>query len=289
MEHLISIVVPVYNSQQYLSNCLDSILNQTYHNLEIVLVNDGSTDNSLNILEEYQKKDKRIKIISTENHGVSHARNVGIQNVTGDYITFVDSDDILEIDTIETLYKDIIDNNADLVQCNHYINEYEYFYTYDNITINGDKEVFHKFLVESICCTVWGKLYKKEVFNSVSFNEYYNNHEDELFQFDIIKNCKVVVLEQKRMYHYYWNRKGSLTNKNTNNKDIELFTVLFNKVLKYTKDNYQDLFDDAYQFIIRKLNYLKELKRDLSIEDFDLDDIDSDVIKIIKEFLNIKE
>ncbi len=284
MKHLISIVIPVYNSEQYLSNCLESIINQTYKNLEIILVNDGSTDNSLDILKEYQKIDKRIKIINTENHGVSHARNTGIKNTKGEYISFVDSDDTIEIDTIETLYNDLIDSKADLVQCNNLINEYQYFYTYENIKIDGKKEVYEKFLNENICCTVWGKLFKRKLFNNVSFNEIYHNHEDELFLFDIIKNCKTVFLEKRHMYNYFWNKTGSLTNKETNKKDIELFTILFNEVVNYTNKNHKELFKETEEFIIRKLDFLKEFKSDISINDFELDKVNIDVKNILLNY-----
>ncbi len=284
MNQLISIVIPVYNSQPYLPHCLDSIINQTYQNIEIVVVNDGSTDDSLNILEEYQKKDKRIKIINIKNCGVSHARNIGIKNSTGEYISFVDSDDTIEINAIEILYKDIIESEADLVQCNNYLNEYKIFHTYDSIKISSKKEVFRKFLAEKIFCTVWGKLYKRKLFNSVAFNEYYNNHEDELFIFDIIKNCEVVFLEKSHLYNYSWNKIGSLTNKVINKRDIELFMYLFNSIMDYTNKNYKSLFKEASQLITTKLNFLKEIKRDISINDFNLDDINVDVKKILLDF-----
>ena len=101
----ISIIVPVYNAQKYLKKCIDSIINQTYKNIEILLINDGSKDKSLKICKEYEKKDSRIIVIDKQNKGVSNTRNVGIKKSTGDYIVFIDSDDCFELDAIETMYK----------------------------------------------------------------------------------------------------------------------------------------------------------------------------------------
>jgi len=116
----ISVIIPVYNTSKYLKRCLDSIINQTYVNLEIICINDGSKDNSLEILNQYKKKDDRIIIIDKENQGVSAARNDGIKNSTGMYITFVDSDDWLELDAIEILYKTLINEKVDVVRGNYY-------------------------------------------------------------------------------------------------------------------------------------------------------------------------
>lgn len=111
---LITLVIPIYNIENYLGRCLDSVINQTYKDLEIILVNDGSTDNSLEICESYAKEDSRIKIINKNNGGLSSARNVGLDACKGDYVTFIDSDDWVSLDYIEILYKNIIDNNADI-------------------------------------------------------------------------------------------------------------------------------------------------------------------------------
>ena len=111
---LISIIIPVFNMEDKLNKCIQSVINQTYDNLEIILVNDGSKDNSLKICENYKNIDNRIKLISINNNGVSNARNIGIKNATGKYIGFVDSDDYIDNDMFETLYNNIKDNNADL-------------------------------------------------------------------------------------------------------------------------------------------------------------------------------
>ena len=121
MKDKVSIIVPVYNNEKFLEKCLDSIINQSYKNLEILLINDGSKDNSLKIMRQYAKKDKRIIIIDKENEGVSKARNDGIRASSGEYITFVDSDDYIEFNEIEEMYKAIKENNVDMVRTNYQV------------------------------------------------------------------------------------------------------------------------------------------------------------------------
>ena len=117
MKDKISIIVPVYNVEKYLSECLDSIINQSYKNIEIILINDGSTDSSLEICQKYQKNDKRIKLISQANKGLSISRNNGMKIATGKYIMFVDSDDIIHSRMIEVLYKEIKNNKCQMAVC----------------------------------------------------------------------------------------------------------------------------------------------------------------------------
>ena len=115
----ISIIVPVYNTEKYLGVCLDSLISQTYKDIEIICVDDGSTDNSLQILNDYAAKDSRIKILTQKNQGPSVARNLGLEKAKGEYITFVDSDDWVSIDMCEKIYSKAIDTNADLVLFPH--------------------------------------------------------------------------------------------------------------------------------------------------------------------------
>ena len=120
MEELVSIILPIYNAEKYLERCLESIITQTYANIEIILINDGSTDNSINIIKEYAIKDSRIIIIDKENEGVSVARNIGILKARGKYICFVDADDYIEKSMIEKMKCCIDKENVDLVRINYY-------------------------------------------------------------------------------------------------------------------------------------------------------------------------
>lgn len=136
MEELISVIVPVYNVEKYIDKCINSIINQTYKNLEIILVDDGSPDNCGNICDEYSKKDNRIIVIHKENGGVSSARNIGIKNAKGKWITFVDSDDWIENDYVEKLSKIGIQNKAEVVLCG-----YNRIYNNDKQPINAIGEI----------------------------------------------------------------------------------------------------------------------------------------------------
>ena len=111
----ISVIIPVYNAENFLNECLNSIINQTYENLEIICINDGSTDNSLNILKKFSKKDTRIKIFTTDNCGQGSARNLGLNNASGEYISFIDADDWIRLDTYEILYSKIYQSDLDLL------------------------------------------------------------------------------------------------------------------------------------------------------------------------------
>ena len=126
-KELISIIVPIYNVEKYLRQCLDSILNQTYQNFECLLINDGSLDNSADICREYVSKDSRFKYFEKENGGVSSARNLGIECSRGEYITFIDSDDWVDYDYLEVLYNSLVDERADIA-----ISTYKQFNMDDN-------------------------------------------------------------------------------------------------------------------------------------------------------------
>ena len=116
---LISIIIPVYNVQDYLKECVDAIINQSYSNIEVILVNDGSTDNSPAICDEYSKKDSRIKVIHKKNEGPAMARNAALDIASGKYLNFIDSDDLIHKDMISILYNNLINNDADISICNY--------------------------------------------------------------------------------------------------------------------------------------------------------------------------
>ena len=182
MTEKITVIIPVYNVENYLNKCLDSVLKQTYKNLEIIVVNDGSTDNSGTICQEYAQKDNRIVYIEKENGGLSDARNAGLDRMTGSYVTFVDSDDWIEQDYLETLYKKIVEYQADIAVGNYYsFNESEgmfYFHilgdsyyekVYDNVSIFEnlyDSQEMKSFALIS----AWGKLYKAGLFEQLRFD-----------------------------------------------------------------------------------------------------------------------
>ena len=117
MYSLLSVIVPIYNVEDYLNRCVDSIINQTYKNLEIILVDDGSPDNCPQMCDDYAKKDSRIRVVHKENGGLSDARNAGMKVATGEYVSFIDSDDYISLDFYETLFQTMVDNDSDIVEC----------------------------------------------------------------------------------------------------------------------------------------------------------------------------
>ena len=221
MTEKITVIVPVYNVENYLNKCLDSLINQTYKNLEIIVINDGSTDNSGEICQEYAQKDNRIIYVEQENGGLSDARNAGLERMTGSYVTFVDSDDWVEPDYVEVLHNKLIGYQADIAIGNYYsYNEDEamyYFHVnsesyyeklYDNISIFEnlyDAKQMKSFSLIS----AWGKLYKSELFDYIRFDK------GKLGEDGYI-NQKLYLLVQKVIYinqglYAYRQRSGSIT------------------------------------------------------------------------------
>lgn len=211
---LISVIIPIYNVERYLSRCIDSVVNQTYTNLEIILVDDGSPDKCGIICDEYSKKDKRIKVIHKKNGGLSDARNAGINIVLGKYIGFIDSDDWIENNYFKRLH-DLIDNyRADISVCNFIktYNENEKFNVNLDIKINeytnieALEQYFDKYSIQMI--VAWGKLYKAELFKSIRF-PVGKIHEDEFTTHKLIYKANKVVLTTECLY-YYWQRQDSI-------------------------------------------------------------------------------
>ena len=221
MTEKITVIVPVYNVENYLEKCLDSLINQTYKNLEIIVINDGSTDNSGEICQEYAQKDNRIVYIEKENGGLSEARNVGLDKMSGSYVTFIDSDDWVELDYVEILYRKIIEYQADIAVGNYYsYNEDEetyYFHiyadayyekVYDNISIFENLYESHE-MKSFALISAWGKLYKAKLFDYLRFDKG-KLGEDGYFNQKIYLSVNKVVYLNKGLYAYR-QRSGSIT------------------------------------------------------------------------------
>ncbi|MBR3628728.1 MAG: glycosyltransferase [Elusimicrobia bacterium] len=169
----ISVIIPVYNVEKYLKECVDSVINQTYKNLEIILVDDGSTDDSGKMCDKYALEDKRIQVIHKENGGLSDARNKGIQKATGEYISFIDSDDTVELDIFEYLYNILKKFNCNLSICAHTIYKYnakKIFFKLKHDEKISSHDCIKKMLDnEGINVGAWAKLYKRELFNNIQY------------------------------------------------------------------------------------------------------------------------
>lgn len=235
-EELISVIVPVYNVEEYLHRCIDSILNQTYNNIEIILIDDGSTDNSGKICDEYALKDTRIKVIHKENGGLSNARNAGLNSMTGKYVTFIDSDDYIDSKFIQTLFINLKKCNVDISCCNMQrfkinkgiaqyqkkCNEIEIF---DNI--EALNYIFYQKKIDSSVCN---KLFKSNLFSGVFFpiNRYF---EDLAIIYKVILKAKKIVYININLYYYY-QRKNSILHEANEKKINDILTNL-NEINQY--------------------------------------------------------
>ena len=209
---LVSIIIPVYKVESYLRRCLDSIVSQTYTNLEIILVDDGSPDNCPQICDEYAAKDKRIIVIHKENGGLSDARNAGLDICRGEFISFVDSDDWVDEKYIEILFNLAIKQNADIAICENIVTDREISRTTEKFfskTYSSKEALFQLFRRNQISFIVsWGKIYKRTLFESVRFpiGKY---HEDDFTTYILFYNSKKIVYSSYRLYFYY-QRAGSI-------------------------------------------------------------------------------
>lgn len=250
---LISIIIPVYKVEKYLEKCIQSVINQTYKNIQIILVDDGSPDNCGKICDEYAKKDHRIEVIHKSNGGLSDARNKGLEIAKGEYIGFVDSDDYIEADMYEVLYNSLKQYNADVSICNFYTVSQE------KIAIknadNGIKEynrieILKEILLDNnIQSYAWNKLYRKDLFDEIKY-PVGKKYEDIGTTFYLLEKCNKVVVTGKPEY-YYINRQGSIVN-NVTETTITDYIELIMQRYDYIEENIKEL--SSYN-----KNYLKRI------------------------------
>lgn len=209
---LVSIIVPVYNVEKYLARCLDSIIAQTYKNLQIIVVDDGSTDNSGKLCDEYAKKDKRIEVYHKKNGGVSSARNIGIKNAKGEAVGFIDSDDYVEPQYTETLVKSMLDNDSDISICGFkkvYVGKSDTIIRYKDGACFDKKTFVNKIMnVENAFGVCHMKLIKKEVIGENAFDETLTVGEDALFMVSISANVDKVSYVGQALYNYRINQSS---------------------------------------------------------------------------------
>lgn len=208
-QQLVSIIIPCYNAESTLEKCLNSVLNQDYKNFEVIIINDGSTDSTSKIIEDFKSKDERISAYYQSNSGVSKARNFGISKSKGDYICFVDSDDWVERNYCSTLFNLIIENQADIsivdVLYEDEVGNSTFFVEYgDSEIVIYDKQKALELLLEdkSIKSYPCAKLYKKELFSNISFPEHLEAFEDYYTLFKVFFSAKTVVKSNIPLYHY---------------------------------------------------------------------------------------
>ncbi len=252
---LISVIVPIYKVEKYLNRCINSIINQTYKNLEILLVDDGSPDNSGKICDEYAQKDKRIKVIHKQNGGLSDARNAALKIAHGDYIGFVDSDDYIKEDMFETLFKLSEENDADISIVSYYeLIDDRLISVRDSgkLQIMDKLEAIKELLIDTkIQSYAWNKLFKKELFKDTIFPTG-KNFEDIATTLILFEKCnKVVLLEEPK--YYYLRRNDSIVGIRNYKTYSDYLEVIKDKYF-YLKDKYPDIeVYNAYNFIINMI------------------------------------
>lgn len=214
----ISVIVPVYNIEKYVEKCISSIANQSYENLQIILVDDGSKDNGGKICDKYALSDIRIEVIHKQNGGLSDARNAGIDRAKGELISFIDGDDWIHPQFYELMIKALIDNDADISVCQYQQKNEEVFLNkkYNNLSANivSGTEAFTD--MRKILSVAWNKLYRKEIFDDISY-PVGKLHEDEFVIHKILRKCNRVSVIDEPLY-FYSLRDGSITSKINMNK-----------------------------------------------------------------------
>lgn len=235
---LISIIIPIYNTEKYLRECLDSVTNQSYKNLDIILINDGSTDRSKEICEEYVNKDKRIRLINQKNMGAAMAKNTGLDLIRGDLFSIIDSDDILHPNNLEMLYKNMINTDADIIEGN-FTTTLDKFNNELNIKNSIDKKnikVFNteKALEELIISrkfhqTPWNKLYKTELLKNIRFPDG-KYIDDEYWTYKLFLNAKQVSSLDLITY-YYRQHESSTMGKSYSVRRLDAVDALYERYL----------------------------------------------------------
>lgn len=274
MNDLISIIVPIYNVEKYLERCIITLVNQSYKNIEIILVCDGSPDKSGEICDKWSKKDNRIKVIHKENGGLSDARNKGLDIAKGNYICFVDSDDYVHKDYVKVLYELNLKYNADISVCGNYNVKGNEDYTVKlpkgNDFVSSAEDFLYK--KKHFYCVAWGKLYKRKIFNNIRYPKG-KIHEDVAVVHRILYEAKNIAVTDLKLYYYFVNENSIMRCKySIKHLDIldnlyDSFNYFFNKkeekiafiILNDYIDNILKEYKNICTFKIKN----KEVKKDI--------------------------
>lgn len=255
----ISVIVPIYNVEAYLERCLNTVCGQSYKNLDIILVDDGSTDNCLMICEKFADKDNRFTVIHQSNQGVSVARNTGLGAATGDYIAFVDSDDYIHPEMYERLYSLLKEHDADISACfirgcwdSNYAepprNDIE-IRVYDKV--GAIQTVFDsKYEISGTGVVVTNKLYKKNIFNNLLFSTQVRRREDEQIICYLMKRVDKFVITDERLY-YYFNRPDSIIHRKSNEVQnirdhLDLLNMYDERLSLFREDEFNNIYNTCF-------------------------------------------
>ena len=259
----VSIIIPIYNAEIYLAKTLDSILIQTLRNIEIICVNDGSTDNSQKILEEYSKKDKRIKIIQKENGGQASARNKGIENAKGNFIAFIDSDDLIPKDYYEILYSNAIIYKADIVQCRYFMvyeNEKEEPWPWNHEIMASEsrnKYFKNRLMLAYSSGVVWNKIYSTKILKGIRFIDDSSPWEDNIFTIMALQKASNIV-SVPDTYYFYIQRNNSSIHEPNSKVHFRLLKS-YEYIIEYLNNKKNNIktedYKEFYPLLIGRMNY----------------------------------
>ena len=251
MKNKVSIIIPIYNVERYLRQCLDSIANQSYMNIEVILVDDGSTDGSGAICDMYVVKDARFRVIHQQNAGAANAKNAGLDAVTGAYVTFVDSDDWVEHNWLETMVRAMESETADVAEC-------DFQKEYKNRSEKGNDNSYCSgvytacdylgfYLNNWTCSLFWNKLFKTELIKDIRFRRERRCIDDEFFTYKVLTNAQKIVRIEDELYHYR-QRASSAVSSSKNRLQIT------DDALEIQRERYEWI---ASHFPVLRLRYLK--------------------------------
>ncbi len=238
---MISLILPIYNVEKYLRECLESILNQSYRDYELIIINDGSTDGSIKIIEDYIDKFKAIKIINQNNKGISETRNIGLKYAKGEYILFVDSDDFLRHDMLEKIVNVALETNSDIIISNYYLyfnnsNNIEYLQDMKNMKSYSNIEALNLMLINKIQGQLWNKLFKYSLLKEINFEFEKDRIIEDIFPvFRAVSRANKITYIDEALY-FYRQREGSLVNKRSKKLTEDYYYAMIS-IIKYIQDN----------------------------------------------------
>lgn len=258
----VSVIVPFYNVEGYIEKCLETLVNQTLQDIEIILVNDGSKDRSVNIVKKFQSSyPEKIVYLEKENGGLSDARNYAIPHAKGEYIAFLDSDDYVEKDMYQKMYELAVKENSDMVEC-------DFYWEYPNKTRKDVGEIYHgsNEMIEKIRVVAWNKLIKKEILEDtkIQFPKGYR-YEDVEFTYKLIPYIKNVSFLKEACIHYI-QREGSISN-SQNERTKEIFDVLEHVLQYYKEIDIYEKYKTELEYIYIRYVFCSSLRRISKIQD----------------------
>lgn len=258
MDKKISVVIPIYKVEEYLNRCVESVVNQTYQNMEIILVDDGSPDNCPKLCDEWAKKDERIKVIHKENGGLSDARNAGMDEMSGEYVFFVDSDDWIHKDTLKILMMFLNNHDVDIVECKALPTSTEVA----DVQMDVEKIVLSVLDTKGAMAallrdkplrqTVWNKLYKRNIVDGIKF-EVGKYHEDEFWTYQVFDRAEKILFADVELYYYY-QRQDSIMGQAFSLKRLDAIEGRYRR-LEMFKEKYPALVSEAKENLMFLIMY----------------------------------